>query len=181
MNLLSIFLCVFILIFHSQFLLIQLGYELIYLLGFPFKTSWMMEYVEIENSDMLVLRMVLEPSFLSRGMIWAGGVLTVCLGAVLQLAVVLELMAFWVVLFFCCCCHSVYCGNVGSVAGKNIRADGVLDETLLCKYQCWECFDGGLFVCLFKLNRVIIVKLSREFRVNLGQNIAYELTLSNKR
>ena len=34
---------------------------------------------------------------------------------------------------------------------------------------------------LFKLNRVIIVKLSREIRVNLGQNIAYELTLSNKR
>jgi len=34
---------------------------------------------------------------------------------------------------------------------------------------------------LFKLNRVIIVKLSREIRVNLGQNIAYGLTLSNKR
>jgi len=34
---------------------------------------------------------------------------------------------------------------------------------------------------LFKLNRVNIVKLSREIRVNLGQNIAYGLTLSNKR
>jgi len=30
---------------------------------------------------------------------------------------------------------------------------------------------------LFKLNRVNIVKLSREIRVNLGQNIAYGLTL----
>jgi len=34
---------------------------------------------------------------------------------------------------------------------------------------------------LFKLNRVNIVKLSREIRVNLGQIIAYGLTLSNKR
>jgi len=34
---------------------------------------------------------------------------------------------------------------------------------------------------LFKLNKVIIVKLSREIRVNLGQNIAYRLPLSNKR
>ena len=34
---------------------------------------------------------------------------------------------------------------------------------------------------LFKLNRVNIVKLSREIRVNLRQIIAYELTLSNKR
>ena len=34
---------------------------------------------------------------------------------------------------------------------------------------------------MFKLNRVNIVKLSWEIRVNLGQNIAYELTLSNKR
>ena len=34
---------------------------------------------------------------------------------------------------------------------------------------------------LFKLNRINIVKLSREIRVSLGQNIAYGLTLSNKR
>ena len=34
---------------------------------------------------------------------------------------------------------------------------------------------------MFKLNRVNIVKLSWEIRVNLGQNIAYGLTLSNKR
>jgi len=32
---------------------------------------------------------------------------------------------------------------------------------------------------LIKLNRVNIVKLSREIRLNLGKNIAYGLTFSN--